>query len=67
MKKLRLKMWVKVVLTIVMLVGSVIIYNHTGKIGNLAVKNNLYATLIIAEWFWLIIGQSVILYIMWEK
>ena len=67
MKKLRLKRWVKVVLTIFMLVGSVIIYNHTGKIGSLAVKNNFYATLIIVEWSWLIIGQSMLLFFMWEN
>lgn len=67
MKRMKLRMWVKVVLTIIILVVSLVVYNHVGNIGNLVTKNSGYSTLIIVEWFWLGFVQFVVLYNIWER
>lgn len=67
MKRLRLKKWVKVVLTIVTLMISVIAYLKSAEYGILAQTQSTYELLCIGIWFWLLAGQMIILSLVWES
>ena len=67
MKKLRLKRWVKVVITLLVIHISFFIWKQTGRIGELAQKDNIYLALCIASWFYLIVGQTLIYEEIWKK
>ena len=54
MKKLR--KWVKVVLTILLLILSLVIYIKLDYWGFLARSSNFYVAVSIISWFWLIVG-----------
>lgn len=64
MKKLR--KWVKVVLTMLLLTLSLIIYMKLDYWGFLARSSNFYVVVSIIGWFWLIIGQMVIYSRIWR-
>lgn len=65
--KLRIKKWVKVVLTLITIHLSFFIWKQTGTLGELAQHNNFYLILCIASWFYLIVGQTLIYGKLWEK
>lgn len=64
MKKLR--KWVKVVLTMLLLTLSLIIYMKLDYWGFLARSSNFYVAVSIIGWFWLIVGQMVIYSRIWR-
>ena len=64
MKKLR--KWVKVVLTILLLILSLVIYIKLDYWGFLARSSNFYVAVSIIGWFWLIVGQMVIYSRIWR-
>ena len=64
MKKLR--KWVKVVLTMLLLTLSLIIYMKIDCWGFLARSSNFYVAVSIIGWFWLIVGQMVIYSRIWR-
>ena len=64
MKKLR--KWVKVVLTMLLLTLSLIIYIKLDYWGFLARSSNFYVVVSIIGWFWLIVGQMVIYSRIWR-
>lgn len=64
MKKLR--KWVKVVLTMLLLTLSLIIYMKLDYWGFLARSSNFYVLVSIIGWFWLIVGQMVIYSRIWR-
>ena len=66
MKKRKLKKWVKVVLTTIVLIIGFVIYNITNSIGYMAQTSNFYTTLCMLAWFWLLIGQIAILELIWR-
>ena len=65
-KKKVLKKWVKVVLTAIVLIIGTLIYNVTYSIGYMAQTSNLYTTLCVLSWFWLLIGQIAVLDSIWR-
>ena len=67
MKKKRLKRWVKVVITLLLIHVSFFIWKQTGTLGELAQKNTFYLILCIASWIYLTIGQAMIYGALWEK
>ena len=67
MKKLKLKKWVKVVLSLMIIGVGILLYNQTGRLGELAQTSNFYLALCVAAWTWLIFGSSSSLYYIWEK
>lgn len=67
MTKLKLKRWVKVVLSLLILGVWVLIYNQTGKLGELAQTSNIYLALCVAAWTWLIFGSLSSIYYIWEN
>ena len=65
MKK-RLKKWVRVVITIVIIHISFFIWKQTGVLGELAQKDTFYLILCILSWVYLIIGQIFIYERIWQ-
>lgn len=66
MKKLKLRKWVKVVLTIILLFIGNAIYNHTGVSGELAWTSNIYRTICVLEWFYICFIQVILFGLIWE-
>lgn len=64
MKKLR--KWVKVVLTTLLLILSLIIYIKLDYWGFLVRSSNFYMLVSIIGWLWLIVGQMVIYSRIWR-
>lgn len=63
---MKLRKWVKVVLTILLLILSLVIYIKLDYWGFLARSSNFYVAVSIIGWFWLIIGQMVIYSRIWR-
>ena len=66
MKKRKLKKWVKVVLTTIVLIIGTLIYNVTDSMGSMAITSDFYTTLCVLSWFWLLIGQIAVLDLIWR-
>ena len=64
MKKLR--KWVKVVLTMLLLTLSLIIYMKLDYWGFLARSSNFYVAVSIIGWFWLIVGLMAVYARIWR-
>lgn len=67
MKKYKLKSWVKVVLSLLMVVTGVTIYRYLGFLGATRSENGYASIFILLGWFWLLAGQIMMLYFMWEN
>lgn len=67
MKKYKLRMWVKVVITLILILVGIELYHILGIKGAYASKNTLGSIFICLGWFWLVAGQIMVLYVMWEK
>ena len=63
---MKLRKWVKVVLTMLLLILSLIIYIKLDYWGFLARSSNFYVLVSIIGWFWLIVGQMVIYAKIWR-
>lgn len=57
MKRRRLKKWVKILLIIMIILISALIYQKTGKFGELAQDNIFYRVICVSAWIWLLFGQ----------
>lgn len=62
----RLKRWVKIVLTALILILSLTIYMKVDYWGFLARSSNFYVAVSIISWFWLIIGQIAVYSRIWR-
>ena len=67
MKKSKLKKWVKVVLTIILVIICVIVFKHAGVSGALAQTNKNYVSVCFLEWIYLFIVQFMIFIHIWEN
>lgn len=65
--KLKLRKWVKVAITILVILFSTFVYVNEGTIGELGQNNNMYLYICIMGWFWLFFGQIAILNLLWEE
>ncbi len=65
MKKRRLKKWVKVILTIIILGISLLMYLEARRIGCIAQTNTFYEGLAIIIWSWILLGQPVSIMAIW--
>ena len=63
---MKLRKWVKMVLTMLLLILSLIIYMKVDYWGFLARSSNFYVAVSIISWFWLIIGQIAIYSRIWR-
>lgn len=66
-KQLKLKRWVKVVLTVVIIIISAFIYSKTGIVGELAQASKLYQLVCFGAWGWLLVGQMITYSVIWRK
>lgn len=64
---MKLRKWVKVVLTILVILASFKIYAEMGQIRTKAVSSINYQVIAILGWTWLIIGQIWVYSIIWER
>lgn len=65
--KLKLKKWVKVVLTIMLLMIWLKVYNCVGVWGELAQTSNFYLGIDIIGIFYLTIGNLLMLSLVWDN
>lgn len=68
MKKVyKLKLWVKVVITLTILVIGLEIYYYLLSNGANIGKNIVDSIFILLGWFWLMVGQIMVLKVVWEE
>lgn len=67
MKRIKLRKWVKVVITLIIFLISVKIYAEMGQIQTNSISNINYQLRLVLCWTWLIIGQTMCYMILWEK
>ena len=65
--KLKLRKWVKVAITILVILFSTFVYVNEGTIGELGQNSNIYLYICITGWVWLFFGQIAILNLLWEE
>ena len=63
---MRLKRWVRVLITLLVIHISFFIWKETGSLGSLAQTNNIYLILCILSWCYLLIGQVFIYEQIWK-
>ena len=63
---MRLKRWVRVLITLLVIHISFFIWKQTGSLGSLAQTSNTYLVLCILSWFYLLIGQVFIYEQIWK-
>lgn len=66
MKRLKLRGWVKVVLTITLIVLSNVIYNNLGIWGEKAQANRFYEMITCLGWGWMM-AQVFVYSAIWER
>lgn len=64
---MKLRKWVKVVLTILVILVSFKIYAEMGQIRTKAVSNINYQVIAVLGWTWLLMGQIWVYSIIWER
>lgn len=62
---MRLKKWVKVVLTIILLISTIVMWFNVGEWGKLVQTSKLHGILVFFGWIW-IITQPFIIDSIWE-
>lgn len=67
MKRRRLKKWVKIILIIMIILVSTLIYQKTGKLGELAQNSTIYLGLCLSAWIWLFLGQFGVMWFILEN
>lgn len=66
-RKIRMKKWVMVVITLIIIIVGIEIYAYLSRNVAYASKNICGSMFICLGWFWLLVGQIMVLYAMWEK
>lgn len=64
---MKLRKWVKVVLTLITIHLSFFIWKQTGTLGELAQHSTFYLVMCVLSWFYLIVGQILIYEKIWQK
>ena len=67
MKKMKLRKWVKIVLTLIVIHLSFFIWKQTGVFGARANSDNVYLVLTLLSWLYLVFGQTLIYKAIWEN
>lgn len=65
-KKYKLRKWVKIVISAIIIIIGVVIYHYLAKLGAYASENTMSSIFICLGWFWLVFGQISMLYAIWE-
>ena len=67
MERLVLKRWVKVVITLMIIVSGILIYRYLGFLGVVEDKTKLGEAILFVGWGWLLLGQTMFLSLIWEE
>lgn len=67
MKRYKLRKWVKVVITLILISVGIIIYAYLSRNGAYTNENTLGRVFVLLGWFWLLVGQIMVVYTMWEE
>ena len=65
-KKYKLKKGVKVVITLILVSVGIVLYHILANNGAYAVESTLASIFICLGWIWLLVGQIMVIYTMWE-
>lgn len=65
-KKYKLKKGVKVVITLILVSVGIVLYHILANKGAYAVESTLGSIFICLGWFWLLVGQIIAIYSIWE-
>ena len=65
-RKIKIKMITKIIITIFIFIVGLQIYYDLALLGTFLDKTIIDKTLLYFGWFWLIMGQFVILHFVWE-
>ena len=65
MREMRLKKWVRVTLTVILIILAVIICSKIGTWGELAQNSRLYETLSVFSWIWIFV-QPILIDSIWN-
>lgn len=63
---MRLKKWVKVTLTVILVMSAIMMYSKVGVWGALAQSSRLYENLTLCGWIWLML-QPFMIGSVWEN
>ena len=63
---MRLKRWLRVVLTLVVIHITFFIWKQTGRLGYLAQDNYIYLIMCVLSWIYLLVGQVFIYEKIWK-
>ena len=66
-RKLRMRKWLKIAITVFILIISCQIYYDLGVLGAVQDKTTLDSIMLLLGWFWLIFGEFMTLYLIWEE
>ena len=66
MKRKRLNKRGKKLVSLIIVLISAVIYILMAKLGAKAVDGIIYQVALISGWFWLLLGQFGVFYIVWE-
>ena len=66
-KRLKLKGWVKVVITIILVTISILLYSKAGTLGELAQTYKIHQLVCTGVWGWLLVGQMMAYSYIWSK
>ena len=67
MKRRRIRKWVKILLTSITIISSVIIYILTAEFGAKTQTSIFYTITTLSAWIWLFLGQFTVYYFIWEN
>ena len=67
MKRRKLRKWVKVVITLLVLLFSIYVYERMAILGIDADKNMKHQMLCVIGWVWLFLGQFATIWLLWEN
>lgn len=56
----------KIIISLIMIVADCVIYHYLGVLGHLMGENHLASIFIYVGWIWLLAGQFMAFYAMWE-
>lgn len=66
-KRYKLKKGAKVVITLILVSVGIVLYQILANKGAYAVESTLGSIFICLGWFWLLVGQIMVIYTMWEN
>lgn len=65
-KRIKMTKWGKVVFTLILMLVEVVVYHILGILGSYVNMTISVNWLLLFGWFWILVGQPLIIYMIWE-